>query len=547
METSKSGVMRRKDTTKGPPLRILSLGEYKAVDLHSKGWANMAQTEAAVYVETEGKAPKRNQIPKPCDHFDLIIGTGTGGLIALMLGRLRLDLETCKEVYVRMTRKVFETDKTIAGIPYRSTLFKASKLEEAIKEENRTKTAVTAMYKGSAKGSPAAVLRSYDSRKEPSPEFDCKIWEAGRATSATGLAFKPIQIGQSVFIDEGAGHFNPTPVALDEACVNEWPGRDVGLVVSIGTGKRPSGSDQNSHLWYEGFLGDFAEARRRLIAKIEGCEETHQYMVREGLGKRGVNVENYYRLNVEIGVGEFGMNEWNRLADISTNTRRYLSKSHVQQMTGAAAVKMAKIHRAKARFENEGAASLTVGASGAGAAGVYKDLPDVPEAYPGAVEMLADIPIMPQRTPPLRPSYESGRNDALEVPNANTSTPPRVSQESYGRSHGSPKYHQSRLSQASIVSEPGDKFTVYSPTPGEYHNYSGNDKIAIMSADEAPKPPIISQLQQSGRVEPPPLPPKTPIPDAISSASRNRVSLPYPADDGPPPAVNMAKKPAYRG
>jgi hypothetical protein len=33
-----------------------------------------------------------------------------------------------------MTRKVFETDKTIAGIPYKTTLFKASKLEEAIKE-----------------------------------------------------------------------------------------------------------------------------------------------------------------------------------------------------------------------------------------------------------------------------------------------------------------------------------------------------------------------------------------------------------------------------
>jgi hypothetical protein len=86
------------------------------------------------YVETEGRAPRRDQIPKPCEHFDLICGTGTGGLIAIMLGRLRLDLETCKEVYVRMTRKVFETDKTIAGIPYRSTLFKASKLEEAIKE-----------------------------------------------------------------------------------------------------------------------------------------------------------------------------------------------------------------------------------------------------------------------------------------------------------------------------------------------------------------------------------------------------------------------------
>jgi hypothetical protein len=55
-------------------------------------------------------------------------------LLAIMLGRLRLDIETCKEVYVRMTRKVFISDKTFHGIPYRSTLFKASKLEEAIQE-----------------------------------------------------------------------------------------------------------------------------------------------------------------------------------------------------------------------------------------------------------------------------------------------------------------------------------------------------------------------------------------------------------------------------
>lgn len=93
------------------------------------------------FVEAEGRAPRRHEIPKPCDHFDLIVGTGTGGLIALMLGRMRLDLETCKELYVRMTRMVFETDKTIAGIPYRSTLFKASKLEEAIQQAVQEHTA----------------------------------------------------------------------------------------------------------------------------------------------------------------------------------------------------------------------------------------------------------------------------------------------------------------------------------------------------------------------------------------------------------------------
>jgi len=86
------------------------------------------------FVEIHDRPPRRDEIPKPCDHFDLIVGTGTGGLIALMLGRLRLDLETCKALYVRLTRMVFETDKTIAGIPYRSTLFKATRLEEAIRE-----------------------------------------------------------------------------------------------------------------------------------------------------------------------------------------------------------------------------------------------------------------------------------------------------------------------------------------------------------------------------------------------------------------------------
>ena len=81
----------------------------------------------------DGVPPEADKVPKPCEYFDLIGGTGTGGLIAIMLGRLRMNTKDCMRVYVQMTRKVFETDKTIAGIPYRSTLFKASMLEEAIR------------------------------------------------------------------------------------------------------------------------------------------------------------------------------------------------------------------------------------------------------------------------------------------------------------------------------------------------------------------------------------------------------------------------------
>ena len=127
-----SSTFKRKDTTKGPPLRILSLDGGGV-----RGYSMLIILQELMhltYVGTKTRAPERHEIPKPCDHFDLIVGTGTGGLIAIMLGRLRLDIDTCKDVYVRMTKVVFESDKTWAGIPHSSTLFKASKLEQAIKE-----------------------------------------------------------------------------------------------------------------------------------------------------------------------------------------------------------------------------------------------------------------------------------------------------------------------------------------------------------------------------------------------------------------------------
>lgn len=48
-----------------------------------------------------------DEIPKPCNIFDLIVGTSTGGLIAVMLGRLHMSIDECIATYERVGGEVF--------------------------------------------------------------------------------------------------------------------------------------------------------------------------------------------------------------------------------------------------------------------------------------------------------------------------------------------------------------------------------------------------------------------------------------------------------
>jgi len=79
------------------------------------------------------------------------------------------------------------------------------------------------------------------------------------------------------------------------------------------------------------FLGKFIDAKQKHEAKMQRCEDIHQELLEE-IERTGVRKENYIRLNVEREVGDFGINEWHRMAEISTNTRKYLSKHDVHAM-----------------------------------------------------------------------------------------------------------------------------------------------------------------------------------------------------------------------
>jgi hypothetical protein len=410
--------------------------------------------------------------------------------------------------------------------------------------------AVTGVYKGSKNASTGQILlRSYDSRKETSVEPGATIWQAGRATCATLLAFKPIQVGQSVFLDEGVGKYNPAPMILDEAVCNEWPGREVGVFISIGTGKRPEGTNQQAHLWWEGFvstgIGDFAEARRRLITKIEDCEKIHLSM-KDHLAKRQVNPEHYYRLNVNVGVGEFGMNEWNRLAEISSSTRMYLGDKAVQSKTLDSSSKLARIHFAKLRWERTQKGQPPRGGPVPQPANPYeRPLVAVQDASPLAIELPAEE-VMPnfyshqQKEPDimLHPAYRrASDNDKFAVLSSNEY--PESIDSTLGPRYSGEYVNVNRRSM--------EQFTVAST-----HN---SPRVSNLSFEERPPSSPYTNY-------PPPRPPKTPFEDRPVSADLTGpplsppptsslprpppgAPLPYPDTDGPPP-VNMSRKPEFR-
>ena len=89
-----------------------------------------------------------NHVPRPCEEFDFIGGTSTGGyfmwnvdeesstdalcsIIAIMLGRLRMSVEECIQAYKKVAQQAF-TPKTIRFPASPSGAFSASALKAAI-------------------------------------------------------------------------------------------------------------------------------------------------------------------------------------------------------------------------------------------------------------------------------------------------------------------------------------------------------------------------------------------------------------------------------
>jgi patatin-like phospholipase/acyl hydrolase len=84
-------------------------------------------------MEEVQKAEGLDHVPRPCDRFDFIGGTSTGGIIAIMLGRLGMTVDECIQEYRDVAQKAFTPKRRLPFPAPPRGAFSATALEEAIK------------------------------------------------------------------------------------------------------------------------------------------------------------------------------------------------------------------------------------------------------------------------------------------------------------------------------------------------------------------------------------------------------------------------------
>jgi hypothetical protein len=271
----------------------------------------------------------------PCHYFDFMYGTSTGGLIATMLGRLRMTVDDCLEVYRNVGHDLFGRRKS--SIPL-ATKYYHEPLERAVQDivgshcyehdncdgkedmhpipsEVDPETGLVSFDVNSPRIcqsccltathdrnlSEAYLLRTYPHYySETAPNWitrynegaeQLKIWEVTRATSAAPFYFKMLEVeieGQyKSFKDGGIRENNPSGAALSEFH------------------SLYEGCSENPALILRPALEKRAVLQNLLIKYTEG-EKQHAQMREHARGEHTW----YKRLNVTDGLQNMPLDNW---------------------------------------------------------------------------------------------------------------------------------------------------------------------------------------------------------------------------------------------
>ncbi|EAQ84418.1 hypothetical protein CHGG_08432 [Chaetomium globosum CBS 148.51] len=278
-----------------------------------------------------------NLSPRPCDIFDLIAGTSTGGIIAVMLGRLHMTIDECIEVYERLGKDVFgrpvggQVGRVLRGMTS-SPFYDIADLQQSIRSVLRArgiesdepfieregpgcKVILCATRVETGK---ADVLRNYKSGHPTAENYSCRIWEAASATAAAPMYFKSVKFasGGERWCDGAIRRNNPIDEALAElAREPEWRNREIGCILSLGTGLARSRSVSSN-------LASFLKGALKMLTD---AEDTAKVFSASALGRQLAQTCRYYRFNVPHGMEDLQLDEWKATERMKALTTEYLS------------------------------------------------------------------------------------------------------------------------------------------------------------------------------------------------------------------------------
>ncbi|KAF2747122.1 FabD/lysophospholipase-like protein [Sporormia fimetaria CBS 119925] len=301
-----------------------------------------------------------------CHYFDYMYGTSTGGLISVMLARLRMTVPQCLEIYRQVGNDLFGHRRSVLPL---ATKYRHKPLEKAVqrivreyckchencdghdwhpwniddKAENASSASstagqpdricqsicLTATHSGQI--DEAYLLRSYPHHYDPliAPVWvtpynegadKLRIWEVTRATSAAPFFFKMLEAdfgppkGRIGFKDGGIRENNPSYTAYSEHASRKGDDEEPALLLSIGTGRPKTSNDGFAAAWpgplgklpmVEKWSEKIAVFKNLLIKYTEG-ENRHKMMRTIAKGEHRW----YKRLNVSKGLEDMKLDNW---------------------------------------------------------------------------------------------------------------------------------------------------------------------------------------------------------------------------------------------
>lgn len=314
--------------------------------------------------------PPKAGIWLPCHYFDYIGGIGTGGLNAIMLGRLRMDIQDSILAYDAVLKEVIRHERLFHS---RSCLFwPRAKFSHLIldqmivdvvrhhapkvhgfpgsscfvSDEHQCRTVVVAVQKQEQLRTPY-LFRTYKnihgsadpSSRELRPDRNLglahhiPIWQVAKATTAAPTYFQPVVIDGVEYTGAGFGMNNAQAEIYNEVKNMNGDTRD-SIILSVGSGTNNIPS-RNRRIRFAQY-----------ITHLQSLFPSES----EQIHRRMVSRPEYYRLDVEEGLGQIKMDEWRSRGRVRTSIGSLIGRHRSRRGENPPRIKLEPLRQGQRLF-----------------------------------------------------------------------------------------------------------------------------------------------------------------------------------------------------